>query len=253
MARVTYVKRAQQRYATVPVLDENGRPKTVAMKRKDGTPKVTKRGREVVMRLTVSDKTKPLPPERCGKCGTEITPGTPYKWIKPKSGPYGGRLMVRCGTCPVWQRWEYNHSLSAQLERIAWEAGESFDAGVDTQSEVEEILATAAEEIRSLAAEKEESAQSIEDGFGHPTTTSEELTEVAEQLNSWADDVEQADVPVEPDESEYTDHEFEADQDGKCEECGEYGHQNDETYDEALDAWRDEARDALSILDESPV
>ncbi len=256
MARVTFVKRAQARYKTVPVLDENGQQKRVPVNRRDGTQKVSKRG-PVFMSLTREDRDQPLPNRHCDKCGTEIEPGQPYKWIKPKSGPYGGRLMVRCGTCPVWQVWEYNHSLSSQLARIAYEAEESFDAEApETADAVTDILSTAAEEIRNLAEEKRDSASNIEEGFGHPTSSSEELEEIADSLESWADEVEQADVPEAPDEDEYTDHEFDPDQDGEnclVEDCERSEDEHDVTYEEALENWREDARQALEVLDESPV
>lgn len=253
MARVTFVKRAQARYRTVPVLDENGQPKRVPVKRRDGSQKVSKRG-PVFMTLTREDRSQPLPNRHCDKCRKEIQPGDPYKWIKPKSGPYGGRLMVRCGTCPVWQVWEYNNSLSSQLARIAWEAEQSFsDEAPESADAVTDILNTAAEEIRNLAEEKRESASNIEEGFGHETEKSAELNDIAEQLDTWAEDVEQADVPEAPDPDEYVDHEFDAGGDGTCLECGEASHQHDETYDEALEQWREEASQALDILNESPV
>lgn len=41
MARVTHVKKAQQRYETRPVLDENGQPVKIALTKADGSPKMT--------------------------------------------------------------------------------------------------------------------------------------------------------------------------------------------------------------------
>lgn len=122
MARITHVKSARQRYATVPVLDENGQPKKIPVMRKDGTQKVTKHGKEVFRVLTTEDKSQPKPNRTCDKCGTEIKVGDPYKWIAPKSGPYGGHKRFRCGTCPAWQVWEYSSSFSARISQLQHEA-----------------------------------------------------------------------------------------------------------------------------------
>lgn len=94
MPKITYVKKAQQRYATVPVLDENGEQKKVPVTVKNGEQKVTKHGRPVFRSVTVADYNKPLPNHTCGKCGNEIKVGDPYMWIAPKSGPYGGTKML---------------------------------------------------------------------------------------------------------------------------------------------------------------
>jgi hypothetical protein len=64
MPRVTVVKHAQQRYETVPVLDDRGQPKVVPVMR-NGVQRTTKRGRPVTMRLTREDRTKPKPNLRC--------------------------------------------------------------------------------------------------------------------------------------------------------------------------------------------
>lgn len=196
MARVTYVKKAQQRYETKPVLDAQGNPVKIALARKDGTPKTTsaKRGsRPIFITKTEADKTRPKPLHTCGKCGKVIEVGQPYKWIKPKSGPYGGRLMVRCGDCPTWQVWDYSSSLNAQVARIEHDANSAVDAAED-EGDVEAALNDAADAIRDLAEQKRDAAQNMEDGFGHATYQSEELAQQAEDLDSWADDVEGTDV-----------------------------------------------------------
>ena len=261
MARVTFVKKTQQRYKMVAVIDEaTGKPKRTPVMGRDGEQRTDKRGNKVFMRVTVADKNQPLPDLKCESCGKVIPVGDPHKHVTPKSGPYGGSKRVRCSKCPTWQVWDLSHSLSAQIARISHEAQEAFNAGVESVDDVEAILSQAAEEIRGLAEEKRESAGNIEDGFGHSTYVSDELNEVADSLESWADDVEQADVPDAPEETEYPDHEFEEDDDedadeGTCavEGCDKDESEHETTYDDAMDTWRDEAADALSIIDESPV
>lgn len=258
MARVTYVKKAQQRFETVTVLNDDGTPKRVPVMARNGQQKVSKRG-PVFMTVTQPDRSRPLPNRHCDRCGKEICVGDPYKHISPKSGPYGGRTLFRCGTCPVWHRWEYSYSLSARIEQIQYEAGEQFSQGVESADDVTAILEAAAEEIRGLASEKEEAAQNIEDGFGHPTSASEEIADQAEQLNSWADDVEQTSIEDAPDPDDYVDHEWDPDPDdpASCswgDVCTRSEEEHEETYEDAMDTWRDEANSALEdALNEAPV
>ena len=281
MARITHVKSAQQRYATVPVIDpETGQQKVTPVTRKDGTQKVTKRGKPVFLRVTKADKTKPLPNLRCDfpGCtidGGEIKPGTAYKHISPKSGPYGGTQRNRHAAHPSWQVWDYSYSINAQAQRISHDAMEQV-SGVESVEDVEGILSEAAEAIRELAEQRRESAQNIEDGFGHATYQSEQLESDADELDSWADEVEGTDVPELP-EPENTDcdecggtgevdnPDYDADEDAEdedyaepttveCAECGGSGEvENDEPTDEQMDDWRSEVEDALSVLDECPV
>lgn len=274
MARVTYVKKAQQRYAMVPVLDENGQPKRTPVLRKDGSQKTTKHGRPVFMKVTVADKTKPLPNEKCGKCGVEIKPGMPYKHISPKSGPYGGRKLYRCAACPTWQVWEYSSSMAARLAQMEDTCSTEI-ANALSADDVQSALSAMAEEVRALSEEKREGASNIEEGFGHPTYASEELEQIADDLENWADEIESVSVPEPSDypcetctgEGEYDCEtcqgagalEVEAgegtvtceDCDGsgqvECEDCtAENGHAD-------MDAWREAVESEVSIYQECPV
>jgi len=271
MARVTHVKAAQQRYKTVPVIDpETGVQKVTPVFRRNGERKKSKSGREVVRRITVDDKTQPLPNRKCDKCGKEIEVGQPYKWIAPKSGPYGGSKRFRCGKCPSWQIWDYSFSLGARiaLAQHNFETRFSVDdaTGVD---EVRDALSSLAEEVREIATEKEEGADNIESGFGHETSQSQELRDVADQLNSWADEIEQADIPDAPEPEEHDPQPveiFEEDEDGNqsnCEECGVECTYNDGSWshdddvpvtEQQLDEWHTEVEDAVSsVVDNCPV
>lgn len=290
MPRVNHVKKAQQRYKTVPVLDENGQPTYRENQRK----RPTKRGATVTrQRVTVADKSQPLPPLRCDfpGCPThEILPGEAYKWIKPKSGPYGGSQRNRHESHPSWHQWEYSSSLSARTAQISHEAWGTINATTFEEPDgVREVLTNVAEEVRGLAEEKRESAQNLEEGFGHPTSQSEELESTAEELDSWADDIENADVPElpEPDQVDCTECEGEGTKDEGCEDCQGTGVIEDtegdvtgdcstcggdgqvevncdscegsgqvdgeEPTDEQMDAWRDEVEQLFSIVDECPV
>lgn len=277
MARVTYVKKAQQRFATVPVIDPaTGEQKQTPVMRtrkgvsQDGTPtevteqKTTKTGRPVFMKVTRSDKSQPLPNRTCGKCGKEIEVGQPYKHISPKSGPYGGATLYRCDTCPAWHRWEYNNSTGAQVERIVYEAEESADNTEATASDIESAMETAASEIRELAEQKREGSENIESGFGCSTSQSEEMASQADDLEAWADEIEGADIPEgpEPEEEDCEDCEgdgYERDAEGElseksCETCDGAGQVTpEEPSEEQMDEWRNEVADAISVLGNSPL
>lgn len=285
MPRVTHVKKAQQRYETVPVM-ENGRAKQTPVMGRDGKQKTTKRGTPVFMTVTVADRTKPLPPETCDYCHQPIKVGTPYKHISPKSGPYGGTKRSRHEDCPTWQVWDYSSSLYARTARVAHDFSLAL---VDAESEddVQSALDEAAEAVREIAQEKEEGADNIESGFGHETSASEELRDVAQQLNDWADEIESSDVPAFPEpETDYerwyavatdtmavlfedehpegfdTDEEAQQALDEYLAETGEDAstyviEQRDYTpdvpTDDQVDEWRSEVQDSLTIVDECPV
>ena len=292
MARTTHVKKAQQRYETVVVLDDDGNPKkTPVMKRVKNhdtgeielKQKVTKRGKPVFMTVTVVDKTKPKGLYTCDACRKPIEIGTPYKHITPKSGPYGGHKRTRHESCPSWQVWEYSSSLSARLAQVSYEFGNAIDQAESTD-DVQSALDDAAASVKEIAEEKREGASNIEEGFGHPTSQSEELEQMADDLESWADEIESADIPDLPDpdpvvkwfvngpdaqsldedgfetqedadnalQAHLAENEDEDEDDWTVEEI-ETDEVGDEPSDEQIDEWRDEVRDALTIVDESPV
>lgn len=257
MPKITYVKKAQQRYATVPVLDENGEQKKVPVTVKNGEQKVTKHGRPVFRSVTVSDYNKPLPNHTCGKCGNEIKVGDPYMWIAPKSGPYGGTKMYRCGTCPRWQVWEYSSSLSARLAQVVHEGEESLGSCVtrdDFDSAVEEI----ASQIQEISEEQEEKADKIEYYLAHETSMSEELREQAQELESWADEVRDSldgaddqpeEIECETCEGEGTlssDNGEEEEEDEECQDCEGSGTVEPSDDSPEMQEWIDGVRDCIN-------
>jgi hypothetical protein len=287
MARVTHVKKAQQRYATVPVIDPaTGEPKRVpVMDKRTGKQKTDKRGKAVTMAVTQEDRTKPKPNYKCDSCLREIEVGTPYKHITPKSGPYGGTKKTRHESCPTWQVWEYSSSMPARLAQIAHDFEQAIE-GVESPEDVTSALEDAATAIEEIAEEKRESATNIEEGFGHPTSASEQLEEIADSLGDWATEIEQVDVPELPETEERyfvtngdgvvsdlfetdgydTEAEAQAALDEHRQENGTNGDgdddddgfevegiEPDEPTDEQMEDWRAEVEDAVSIVNESPV
>lgn len=229
MAKVTHVKKAQQRYATVPVIDpETGQQKRTPVMRR-GEQKTDKRGRPVFMNVTRADKTQPLPNRKCEKCGVEIKVGDPYKHVTPKSGMFGGTTRFRCEPCPTWQPWELSSSLSARVAQIQHDYEQAMN-GAESPEDVETALNDAAEAVKEIAEEKAESASNIMDGFGHETEKSSELSEIAESLHEWASEIESAAMEVQG---------FEEEED--CEQCSGEGEIEDICIDcEGAGQWTDD-------------
>lgn len=261
MPRINHVKKAQQRYATVPILDEQGQQKRVPMmSTRTGEQKVSKHGRPVNIGLTQRDTDNPLPMPTCDFCQEEIEVGTPYKWIEP----HGSGVRNRHEACPTWNVWEYSSSLSSRIAEIQGtnDVPDSFESVDEAQDWANEV----ALQIRELSEEKRESAQNLEDGFGHETEQSMELNDIADQLESWADEVEGADIPEYPeaeeadcDECEGTGKvtvkldmgDFESDCE-KCEGTGQYT--PEEPAEDQIGEWIDEVKDALqNALDACPL
>lgn len=260
MPKVNHVKRAQQRYATKPVIDPaTGEQKVTPMfNSRTGEPKLTKHGRPVVLRITERDLERPLPMPKCDapECtqpSREIAVGASYKWIEPS----GQRIRNRHATCPTWKQWEYSSSLSARIAQIQDEGPGDFESAEDAQ----EWASNKAQEIRDLAEEKRESASNIEDGFGHATSQSDELNETADNLESWADEMDSVDLPEFPEVEEQDCEEcngtgqIDGDEEPTaCETCGASGHVVPDPTDDEMQEWADEVRSALEdVLGNSPV
>lgn len=270
MPRITHVKKAQQRYETVPVLDENGQPKRTPVMRRDGTQKVTKRGKPVFMAVTAQDKTRPKPPLKCdfGGCdidGGLILPGTSYKHITPKSGPYGGYQRNRHSTHPDWKVWEYSSSVSAQLAQVQDDMHTTIDEyDLSSPDDFDDLRDSVAEMARSFADERQEAVDNMPEGLQDGS----QAQEYAEAAESWADEVENVDAPdfdgecgecsgqgtvdcdtcngqgqVDPDDEDAAEQVDCDDCDGKgtvdCDECGGSGEVD------AADDWVEEAKQAL--------
>ena len=149
--------------------------------------------------------------------------------------------------CPAWRPSELTSSphlatlYGAQEALSDALADLSLDPqDVDESTATDEITALAetfAEGVREAAEGYRESAQAIEDGFGHSTYVSEELEQKADDLDSWADDFDCVDAadpsfPDEPDEP----------LDGKD--------PSDDDYDEVADAWEAYFADIETWFDE---
>ncbi len=232
MARIHTVQAAQQRYERIPKLGKSGEPLITPVLRKDGTPKTTKTGKPITVKITVNDFTKPLPNNTCGKCGNEIRPGDPYRWVQPKSGPYGGIKRYLCMTCPTWRQSELSSSKMAGVYAAQEQCDDDL-YNMNDVSDLESLRDDLADQVEGVADEYEESAQNIVDGFGHETSMSEELQDKAGQLRDWAEDIRSVDFD-----------EFDEDDVESVPDATESDHEDD--VEQAREDWINEQREKLS-------
>ena len=186
MPRVTVVKRAQQRYATKPVLNEDGSQKTVVVT-KNGKPRVKKSGAETLRRITERDLDRPLPMPRCDfpDCKHEsrdIAVGESYKFITTRPGGRGTRHHYRHVDHPGWQYWEYSSSTRAQIARSQADMHNSIDSwdGTGWDDIVGELEGMAEE----VASEREEALENMPESLQDGS----QAQEYADATRSWADE-----------------------------------------------------------------
>jgi hypothetical protein len=257
------VATARQRYKMIPKLDGSGNPVVTPVMKKDGvTPRTTRAGKPVVRKVTIADKSQPID-TKCERCGKLIKPGSKYRKVAIKQ-TYGGIRRRRCIECPAWEPWELSNSLASRIMQIQ---GETVDGSEwNEEQEARDRAGEIAEMIRELASEKEEAASNMEEGFGHPTSQSEEISEQAQSLNDWADEVENAvdnadDFPEEGQcancggegQLECSDHERHSDDEGdedycdgneECVECGGTG-EGEDIDEQLIEDWRQSAQQAI--------
>lgn len=196
----------------------------------------------------------------CGKCRTKIEPGMPYQWWANRlPGSRSGSKSVRCMNCTPTAA-EMTPGRRGELMRIQDDAERQISEWEgDNYDDLEAIANSIAEEIRGLGEELRESAQNIEDGFGHATYQSEELEQRADDIDSQADEIEQCsfDDPPEAEDQDTMMNCPVCDGAGEvgyeseeCEECGGDGEvldaeANAQLHEEAMEEWREAQRDTL--------
>jgi len=138
-------------------------------------------------------------PLTCNFCGKPINIGDPYKWVAPRAHRAAhGTKKSRHTTCPAWKPSELTSSHHLATIYAAQEDAEASMANlavssvgetVEVAEQLQEIAETFSEAIMEANESYTESADNIEEGFGHETYQSEELREKAEAVESWADEV----------------------------------------------------------------
>jgi len=192
-------------------------------------------------------------PRRCANCGTEILPGSSYKWFANRIGRYSQRKDF-CNDCRIRPSMQ---TTSPHLQTIyaGQEAAEdALAAGGNnlTLSDIAEAVRGYAEALREASESYGESADNIEDGFGHETSQSAEIREKADECESLADTVESAADDIEgmddpdADEDEFADDfEGETDEDDKPVDADEWAEHVAAKREERREAAIDAANDAL--------
>jgi hypothetical protein len=128
---------------------------------------------------------------RCSKCGKELPKGSPYIWIKFR---HGGKYK-RCTDSQCAFRASdltqskmsgvYAAQECAQDDIATWDMAE---ADIDS---LKEIAETCAESVREVAEEYRESASNKQEYFPDADDAAE-WDEKADELESWADEIEGA-------------------------------------------------------------
>lgn len=138
---------------------------------------------------------------------------------------------------------------------------ESLEIDIEQATSLEDldgILSSAAEEIRSVAEELNEKAQNIEEGFGHSTELSEQFAEQAGEVEQWADLLKDAvlddydsplDEPVEPVANEYENKDtYESD-------MVQYNYDKiayDQALEKSVDELENSKQDVISVIGDAP-
>jgi len=194
-------------------------------------------------------------PRRCSGCGKEINAGDPYKWFANRIGRYSSRKDF-CADCRIRPSMMTTSPHLSALYAAQETAEDALGAGGDdlTLADIAQIVRDYGEAVREVGTGYEESADNIEDGFGHETYQSEEIREkasacedAADQADSAADDIEGMDDP-DDDESEFRDdYEGEWDDEAdKAEDEDEWTQHVEDKRQERREAAMDAANDAIS-------
>lgn len=159
--------------------------------------------------------------------------GDPYRWIKFNRRPRN----VRCMACGFKRS---DLTTSEKLGRV-YDAQDTAEDAVAAWSgeadDLKTILSDLASEIREVSQEYNDSADNIEESFPGGSPTIDDCREKAEQLESWADEIEEADFDEWSSSDEDADSEDAANDDGQTRA-----------------EWADEQRDkASAVIGECPL
>lgn len=141
-------------------------------------------------RVTTVEKARKAPGS-CGRCGTTIKVGQAYKhW----SFRYGGK-RIRC-TAPACAPRSSDLTNNEKLSTL-YAYGENFEDAIsewdqENADDLRAICDEYADGVQEVVDMYNESADAIEEGFGHETFASEEQREGADELDSFKGEIENA-------------------------------------------------------------
>jgi hypothetical protein len=182
----------------------------------------------------------------CGGCGKPIKKGMPYKWIKCFRGP----KQIKCESCKF-----------RPSEFTTSKMGAIYDAQEDTHNAISEWdgqnlgdltshLECLAETVREVSQEYQDSADNIREHF-QESETADELEEKAQNLEGWADDIEN--VSLEEFDEEGAEEEAKEEAEDQ-KDVDAYSEEDIKALiEEKRESWANDLRsEADSIVDECP-
>lgn len=180
-------------------------------------------------RVTRVKKAKPSKKQRrCGKCGHIVQPGESYVWWGRKT-QRGGYQIFRCGKDTCYPK--PSETVANQYQSMIMGAQEDFDSSdFTTKEDVAEGVRAVAETAREIGQTMTDNADSMETGFGHSTSMSDELRDRGEAWTQYAEDLDSEADSIES---------MESDEDPVCTECNlseEDGNHDESTKDDDPDA-----------------
>jgi len=132
------------------------------------------------------------PERKCYACHLPIAVGTAYRWAQPSR--YSARIDWHDACpAPAPSALESNEKRSMAMAAFeaAYDDAEALrDSGADAiKDEAEALLSCLSDALGEVEEMYRESAANIEDGFGHPTSSSEEQEEMADTYSSMIGDL----------------------------------------------------------------
>lgn len=181
-------------------------------------------------------------PQTCGRCGSDIPKGSPYRWAKSRYGP----KMIRCMEYACrFRPTDLSGAKTARIDEAIEDAVQSLSDAV-SYDDIKSVLESVAEVVREVSEEYREANDAWAGGQGR-----DDWQELQDACESFADELESWEFSEETDEEEIRqsvrDEEDEPEQ-GETED--EYEERlkdlEDAAWNEQLDRMREEAEDVLS-------
>lgn len=189
IARLHTVDHARQVYEKVAKTDAEGNRVTVPVtSKRTGAQKFGRGGRPMVRRVTVHDRSKPLPMPKCGKCGDEIKVGGPYRWFTVGFRSHAKRIRCMKPACTpkMSERESSNLSTIMAAQEDASEQLNALDAATVETDDVETIVQGVGETVKEVADEYRQADESFGGGGNTPNgERADTLESSADTLESW--------------------------------------------------------------------
>lgn len=188
----------------------------------------------------------------CGKCGHQIVKGEEYLSFEFR---FGGK-HIRCKSCRPRPSELTNAKYAGVLAAMESIEDATAEASVGSDfSSVPETMRSAAEEIRGVGEEYQESRDSMEQALPSGCPTMEDMEEKVDQCNTLADELESLaddlesrweELPEEPAEENFTAPPEV--KEGEEEPTDDDGNPLPKTLEEAVEAWEEKRSELCEEL-----